>query len=701
MADNKKVPTPKGAKRPAPPPMMKKDSANAEAQAAKKAADKKVPLAVAEALKEKEAKEALAKKVAEKAEKAAQTEEKTDKSDKKVLKPVTAKVEVAKPASKVAKNPAFIIVPVIAVIAIVAIILAVVLKDNKSKLKPEKESTTDSRLIVVTDENGIAVTDENGVPVTITPETKVVKVTDKNGEVVTDKDGNAVTTIVYKEVEVEVEVPVTDKKGEEVTDKKGNVVTTKVQSVQDPNKQSGNINFGTTAVPITDGKGQTKLDPNGEPYTTIVDVTSSPVAVEPANLLWKSSMGGTQADYISSVETLSNGNYVATNVTNSKDGNMADFKALGYKIPYTVLCEYDDKGDVKWRAAVGSKGGLTVLNDVAVAKNGDIFAVGYGQKIGNVTGKGYYDAVIYKFDRNGNEQWHQIFGTTTVDIFNSLTIADDGIIVVGSVGNNNKDAAGFGKPANKSAAVIVKYDNNGNLVWKNVVGGDGDSFKGVAATSAGIFCVGNFASGDLFKAQGKTDSGIAKFDYKGAYVGVTPIAGSGNENFSGITACKDGGIVVVGRSNSNDDGTSDSIFTGELASRGGYDAYIMKFDGDLNVIFANPFRGQNDDDLVSVVEKEDGSFIAAGCSNSSTRDLKGITTRGGDDIVIASFDKFGGLTWARSFGGTKDEKAYAVCLAKDGGYLVAGKTLSDNIDMNGIAQYVNGKSVGVIARFPE
>jgi hypothetical protein len=127
----------------------------------------------------------------------------------------------------------------------------------------------------------------------------------------------------------------------------------------------------------------------------------------------------------------------------------------------------------------------------------------------------------------------------------------------------------------------------------------------------------------------------------------------------------------------------------------------MKFKDSLEIDFARPLRGQYNDDLVAVAEKEDGSFVAAGCSNSSTRDLKGITTRGGDDIVIASFSKNGELTWARSFGGTNDESANDICLSPKGGYLIAGRTLSKNIDMVGIAQYVNGKSVGVLAKFPE
>jgi len=288
-------------------------------------------------------------------------------------------------------------------------------------------------------------------------------------------------------------------------------------------------------------------------------------------------------------------------------------------------------------------------------------------------------------------------------MFNGGTITSDGgVVVVGSVGNNDFDAKGFGKNELESAACIVKYDSDGNLVWKDIVGGDKDYFNGVVEGTGGdIFVVGNFYSGELFEGLGSADAGVVKFSAKGKYVGVAPISGRGIESFKGITACKNGGIVVVGKSNSSDSGNIDSLFVSDLASRGGYDAYIVKFDEDLKREFAKPFRGQYDDDLVAVVEKEDGVFIAVGKSNSSSRDLKGITTRGGDDMVIASFDKYGNLTWARSFGGTQNESASAICLAEKEGYVVAGRTLSKDIDMKGISQYVNGRSVGVIAKFPE
>ena len=59
------------------------------------------------------------------------------------------------------------------------------------------------------------------------------------------------------------------------------------------------------------------------------------------------------------------------------------------------------------------------------------------------------------------------------------------------------------------------------------------------------------------------------------------------------------------------------------------------------------------------------------------------------------------LSWARSFGGSNDEKSYAIALSKDGGYVVTGETGSSDVDMEGIAQYVTGNTKGVIVKFPE
>lgn len=590
-----------------------------------------------------------------------------------------------------------VLIPVMVIIVAAAIVVAVVLKKNNDE--PVKIP------VHVTDENGIAVTDVNGEVVTYYAETEYVAVTDTNGETIKDSDGKVVTTAVYVTQNVEVNVAVTDENGKVVVDENGEVVTEKVVYEQDPNQSVGKpIVVGTTVVPFTDGQGNTATNAhNGEVVTQVIPITSSPVNVEPASLDWKTSYGGTAQDYFSDIATDSDGNYIAANVTNSKDGDAEGFAELKYAAPYTVLVKYDKSGNVKWEKAVGSTRGICVLTEIVPTEDGGFYAVGYGKNIAGERGKGFYDCAVYKFDKNGEEQWHKIFGTSTVDLFYGATLTNDGgIVAVGSVGNNDGDAEGFGKKENQSAACIVKYDSAGNIVWKNVVGSNADRFEGVAEGNDGsLYCVGVFYSSDFFTNLGKSDGGVIKFNSKGEYKESFRIAGTGDEEFTGIVALKNGGVAVVGNSDSSDTTETESFFVDKFAARGKRDAYIIKINDDMSLGFAKTFRGQNNDKLVDIAEKEDGSLIVAGESDSTSRDLKGVTTRGGTDIVIASFDKFGNLSWARSFGGKADDSAKAICLAEKGGYVVAGSSLSTDTDMEGISQYVTGKSVGVIAKFPE
>ncbi len=614
------------------------------------------------------------------------TNKSTNESKKPAPPPFVPKKETVEKSGK--NKKLLILIPIIAAIIVAAIIIAVVLKNTDKK----KDNGTTLGPVIVTDNNGVPVTDAKGEPVTVIPETEVHEYTNSKGE--------KKTTVVYKDVTVNI--PVTDSKGENVTDKKGENVTE--QKVITPTTQkNGNVVVGTTAVAVTDGQGNTAIDNQGNVFTTIVEITSSPAIVDIADIEWKDSLGGTKADYISSVATLKNGEYITSTVTNSTDGDFAKFKELEYVAPYTVLTRYSKNGDVVWQEALGSTKGVTIITTVVPLEDGGFYAVGYGKNIDGKTGKGYYDGAVFKLDKKGKQLWVNTFGTSTVDIFEAATLTrDGGVVAVGSVGNNDKDASGYGKPKFESAAAIVKFSSDGNIVWKDIIGGNKDSLTGVAeSTDGSIYCVGNFYTSSFFKNLGSADACVLKYTDSGEYIDARPIAGSGNDIFSGITACKDGGIAVVGRSNSSDAGSTDSMFVSDLASRGGYDAYIIKYNANFDFVFARTFRGQNNDDLTCVIETEDGSLIAAGSSNSSSRDLKGVTTRGGNDIVVASFNKFGELSWARSFGGTKSESASAICLAKDGGYIVAGKTLSKDIDMKGIAQYVTDKTVGVIVKFPE
>lgn len=623
--------------------------------------------------------------------------------------PQGASVPPYQPKDEKKKDPLKIIIPVIAVIAVAVIAVAVALFAGKNR---------NSEKLYVTDVNGVVVEDADGNPIAVVPESEVIAVTGDNGETYTNAEGQPITTVIYKEVEVIVAA--TDKSGVKVTDKNGEVVTEKrivrpapgvsvkpssSAAAADSKTSEKPFSGSTTAIPVTDGKGNTGVDASGNLITTVIEITEAPTAIiPPAEISWKNVLGGSAADYFSSVAACPDGAYVTALVTNSKDGDFSELGTENFATPYTVLTKYSEDGNIIWQKALGSDRGINVLTNLKTDSDGNIYASGYGRNVFGLKTRAYYDGYAAKFSKDGELTWAKSFGTSTVDLFNGIALTPDGgVVVVGSVGNNDGDAKKTGGEEFKSRACIVKYSTDGEQLWKNIVGNDKDTFNGVAVTADGsIFAVGNFYSGELMPALGKSDSGVVKFSANGEYIGIAPVSGTGNENFTGITATSDGGIVICGRSDSADIENTDSFFKGDLIARGGYDAFIVKFSGDLVYQFATPFRGQNDDMFEAIVELPNGNFIAAGNTNSSTRDLKGVTTRGGKDIIIASFDKRGDLLWKQSFGGTAEDLANCICTAPDGGYIAAGRTLSNNVDLEGMTSLTaTGKSVGVIVKFPK
>ncbi len=554
--------------------------------------------------------------------------------------------------------------------------------------------------IVVTDENGVALTNIDGSPVTIVPETEIVTVTNPDGSPVLDDNGKPVTTVQYKETYVTVPK----------TDENGNTVYETVVVRPSVSHAAGEV-IGTTVIPVTDGQGNTGVDEEGNVLTTVIDVTAPPqLDIEPAKTSWKYTRGGTLSDYITDMVLTSDKSYITSCVTNSTDGDFADFKKLGYATPYTVLTKTDANGKIVWEKAFGSTNGIFRIEALAAGSDGSVYATGYGEGFDG-DGYGYYDAFVAKFSKDGKMLWIKKFGTSTVDLLTGITVTSDGgVVAVGTVGNNDYDAEGTGGKELQSRAAAVKFTSSGALSWKAFLGGARDAFHDVVEGKDGdIFIVGSFSSNELFTTMGTTaldgsrqaDAGVVKLSKDGKLISVKQIGGTKTESFTGILSTSGGDVVIVGRSDSSDISDNTSFFTGDLAARGDFDAYIIRLNSSLEPVAASAFRGQNAERFEDLIETADGTLIAVGYTNSSTRDLKGVTTRGGDDIVIAAFNSRCSLLWARSFGGTKDDSAATIVHGADGGYAVAGNTYSANIDLADIAEYAGAYPVGVVVKFPE
>jgi hypothetical protein len=121
-----------------------------------------------------------------------------------------------------------------------------------------------------------------------------------------------------------------------------------------------------------------------------------------------------------------------------------------------------------------------------------------------------------------------------------------------------------------------------------------------------------------------------------------------------VQQTSDGGYIVAGVTHS--------------FSAGGYDIFLIKTDANGNVQWAKTYGGTSGDGAFPVQQTSDGGYIVAGVTNSFGA--------GGSDVFLIKTDTSGNIQWAKTYGGTNDDRATFVQQTSDGGYIVAGWTRS-------------------------
>ncbi|TKJ41065.1 hypothetical protein CEE37_05205 [candidate division LCP-89 bacterium B3_LCP] len=112
------------------------------------------------------------------------------------------------------------------------------------------------------------------------------------------------------------------------------------------------------------------------------------------------------------------------------------------------------------------------------------------------------------------------------------------------------------------------------------------------------------------------------------------------------------------------------IIAGETVSygAGGYDVYLVKTDASGNEQWSQTFGGNLNDYGYSVQQTSDGGYIIAGGTISYGAGMY--------DIYLIKTDASGNERWSQPFGGSDFEQGYSVQQTSDGGYIVVGGSAS-------------------------
>ena len=104
-------------------------------------------------------------------------------------------------------------------------------------------------------------------------------------------------------------------------------------------------------------------------------------------------------------------------------------------------------------------------------------------------------------------------------------------------------------------------------------------------------------------------------------------------------------------------------------TNGGSDVFLVKTDSSGNLLWQKWYGGTITDIGFSVVQTSDGGYAIAGYSLSTG-------TAGGYDVFLVKADSSGNLLWQKWYGGTGNDYGRSVVQTSDGGYAIAGYSYS-------------------------
>lgn len=272
-------------------------------------------------------------------------------------------------------------------------------------------------------------------------------------------------------------------------------------------------------------------------------------------------------------------------------------------------------------------------------------------------------------------QWQSCIGGGSSDELHSIQqTSDGGYIAAGLTASNDSNIIGN---HGYYDYLIVKLNNVGAIEWQKCFGGSqSDKAEVIKQCLDGSYIViGNSHSNDsdVTGNHGNDDFWIVKLNNTGSIQWQKSLGGSYLETASSLSQTFDGGYIVAGNSSSND---------GDVSSNyGSSDYWVVKLDTIGNIQWTKSMGGTYNDFLRSIEQTSDSGYIVAGNSYSNNNDVVG--NHGWTDAWVVKLNSTGSIQWQKCLGGSNDDRAYSVKQTSDGGFIVAGTTVSNDGDVIG------------------
>lgn len=237
---------------------------------------------------------------------------------------------------------------------------------------------------------------------------------------------------------------------------------------------------------------------------------------------------------------------------------------------------------------------------------------------------------------------------------------------------------------------LAKYTSSNMLVWVKHIKGtsvlSAEVPTSMTLTSTDIYLAGYFydavdfdagAPGDTLSANGNFDGFLARYDLAGNLIWAKNIGGVDRDVVNDIAADANGDLYVTGYffgTADFDPGSGSLLLSANSLAA---DAFVAKYNGNGDVIWAKGFGGSFSDIGWAVRSDDAGNVLTAGHFTDSTDFDPGvgvhkIYSNGSQDGFVLKLDGAGNFIWAANMGGSMDDMATSLVIDDSGNILTQG-----------------------------
>jgi hypothetical protein len=338
-------------------------------------------------------------------------------------------------------------------------------------------------------------------------------------------------------------------------------------------------------------------------------------------------------DIPTAIKSMPDGGYLVTAIVQQQSGDVTGFRGGGDG----WLLRLNADKTIRWKKCLGGSGD-DEISALALTKDGGCIAAGNtrstdGQLSGNTENK---TAWLIKLDSLGNMQWSKNYGIpTNREQFDAVAQLPDGsFVAVGVIYNGDE------------TSLLIHVSATGEMLWSKIVTG---RFKSIGITADNNIAIGGY------EFNNNRSWKVIKLNQEGGIIWNKDVLQSNSTDHTAITTTAEGGIVIVGDTNRDDDYASIGRF-------GLSEGYIAKLSASGDKLWGRFIGTPFHEGFTSVTSTPDGGVIAAGTQYRTVNNVDY-----GKDVWVVKVSALGVIEWEKSVDGpVENEESIDVCVNASG-----------------------------------